>query len=76
MNLSRSRLLRAEKQPTKTAVDEAFERSAKRGPVTWASFVCIALAGGAVVLYVRHAKEKQEQRACHISVDDCTIIHY
>ena len=50
-------LMRAEKK----AVDEAFKRSAKRGPVTWVSLALVALAGGGLVLYVRHLKEEKEK---------------
>lgn len=61
INSSKTPLTRAEKKTSKEAVDEAFKRSAKRGPVTWASFVLVALAGGGLLLYVRHLKEEKEQ---------------
>ena len=54
-------LARAEGKTSKEAVDKAFERSAKRGPVTWVSLALVALAGGGVVLYVRHLKEEKEK---------------
>ena len=60
INSSRNPLTRAEKKLSKEAVDEAFKRSAKRGPVTWASFALVALAGGGLLLYVRHLKEEKE----------------
>lgn len=54
-------LVRGEKKASKEAVDDAFKRSAKRGPVTWISFTLVALAGGGLVLYVQHLKEEKEK---------------
>ena len=58
---SKHLLVRGEKKASKEAVDDAFKRSAKRGPVTWISFALVALAGGGLVLYVRHLKEEKEK---------------
>lgn len=58
---SKTLLARAEGKTSKEAVDKAFERAAKRGPVTWVSLALVALAGGGVVLYVRHLKEEKEK---------------
>ena len=58
---SKTFLARVEGKSSKESINKAFERSAKRGPVTWVSFALVALAGGGVVLYVRHLKEEKEQ---------------
>lgn len=59
---SRNPVTRAEEQKSnKRKVDEAFERTAKRGPVTWASLAFVALAGGGLLLYVRYLKEEKER---------------
>lgn len=59
---SRSPVARAEDQKSnKKSIDEAFERTAKRGPVTWASLALVALAGGGLLLYVRYLKEEKER---------------
>lgn len=51
----------SEQKSNKKSVDEAFERSAKRGPVTWASLALCGLAGGGLILYVRHLKEEKQR---------------
>lgn len=56
----RTPLRRAEKS-SKEAIDDAFKRSAKRGPITWVSLTLVALTGGGLLLYVRHLKEEKEQ---------------
>lgn len=56
----RTPLRRAEKS-SKEAIDDAFKRSAKRGPITWVSLTLVALTGGGILLYVRHLKEEKEQ---------------
>ncbi|XP_073247239.1 protein SCO1 homolog, mitochondrial-like [Porites lutea] len=56
----RTPLTRAEKS-SKEAIDDAFKRSAKRGPITWVSLTLVALTGGGLLLYVRHLKEEKEQ---------------
>lgn len=59
---SRNPFTRAEDQKSnKKSIDEAFERTAKRGPVTWASLALVALAGGGLLLYVRYLKEEKER---------------
>lgn len=59
---SRNPITRAEEQKSnKKSIDEAFKRTAKRGPVTWASLALVALAGGGLLLYVRYLKEEKEQ---------------
>ena len=59
---SRNPVTRAEDQKSnKKSIDEAFERSAKRGPVTWASLALVALASGGLLLYVRYLKEEKER---------------
>ena len=57
----RNPITRSEQKTGKKSVDDAFERSSKRGPVTWASLALFALAGGGVLLYVRHLKEEKER---------------
>jgi len=44
--------------------NEAFKRSAKKGPVTWTSFLLFVLAGGGIVYYVRYLKQEKEQGRC------------
>ena len=56
----RTPLRRAEKS-SKEAIDDAFKRSAKRGPITWVSLTLVALTGGGILLYVQHLKEEKEQ---------------
>ena len=59
---SRNPVTRAEDQKSnKKSIDEAFERSAKRGPVTWASLALVALASGGLLLYVHYLKEEKER---------------
>ena len=59
---SRNSVTRAEEQKSKKkSIDEAFQRTAKRGPVTWASLALVALAGGGLLLYVRYLKEEKER---------------
>ena len=57
---SRNALTRAEPGAQKPTED-VFKRSSKRGPVTWASLALCALAGGGLLLYVRHLKEEKER---------------
>ena len=54
--------------------DEAFKKYAKRGPVTWMSFVAFLLAGGGVLWYVRHLKEEKEKGMyCTVFLNKCCI---
>ena len=74
---SRNPITRAEEQKSnKKSIDEAFKRTAKRGPVTWASLALVALAGGGLLLYVRYLKEEKEQskKASKIVLDVLMII--
>lgn len=61
MGSSRNQLKQTAQKSNKKSVDEAFERSTKRGPVTWASLALCALAGGGLLLYVRHLKEEKQR---------------
>lgn len=61
MRSSRHQLKQSAQKSNKKSVDEAFERSTKRGPVTWASLALCALAGGGLLLYVRHLKEEKQR---------------
>lgn len=58
---SRNALTRAEPKGAQKPTEDVFKRSSKRGPVTWASLALCALAGGGLLLYVRHLKEEKEQ---------------
>lgn len=62
IRFARNPVTRAEEQKSnKKSFDEAFERTTKRGPVTWASLALVALAGGGLLLYVRYLKEEKER---------------
>lgn len=58
---SRHALTRAEPKGAQKLAEDVFKRSSKRGPVTWASLALCALAGGGLLLYVRHLKEEKER---------------
>lgn len=58
---SRHALTRAEPKGAQKPTEDVFKRSSKRGPVTWASLALCALAGGGLLLYVRHLKEEKER---------------
>ena len=69
---SRNPITRAEEQKSsKKSIDEAFKRTAKRGPVTWASLALVALAGGGLLLYVRYLKEEKERSKKAINCFRC-----